>query len=106
SAEDRPALSVCAIATRDADGYCRDLRVSVRAARPVPLRVAEAEAMARGHRLSDAGLVAAIAEAYARAADPVDDARASAGYRRRLVPVLVRRALADLEDRRRRAVKV
>ncbi|HKS99265.1 MAG TPA: FAD binding domain-containing protein, partial [Rugosimonospora sp.] len=46
SAEDRPALSVCAIATRDADGYCRDLRVSVRAARPVPLRVAEAEAMA------------------------------------------------------------
>ncbi|MET7331201.1 FAD binding domain-containing protein [Nonomuraea sp. NPDC005650] len=106
SAEDRPALSVCALARQDADGRCSDLRISVRAARPVPMRVEAAEAMARGRSLADGELVAEIAEAYARASDPVDDLRASAAYRRRLVPVLVRRALEDLGNRRRRAVKV
>jgi carbon-monoxide dehydrogenase medium subunit len=106
SAEDRPALSVCAVAQRDPDGRCLDLRVCVRAARPVPLRVAAAEAMARGHRLADGALVAEIAQAYARASDPVEDMRASAGYRKRLVPVLVRRALEDIDNQRRRAVKV
>lgn len=106
SLEDRPALSVCAVAQRDADGRCLDLRVSVRAARPVPLRVAAAEAMARGNSLADGALVAEIAEAYAQASDPIDDMRASAAYRKRLVPVLVRRALEDIENGRRRAVKV
>lgn len=106
SVEDRPAMSVCALADRAADGRCRELRVMVRAARPTPLRVSEAEAMARGRRLSEPGLAAEIADAYAAAADPVEDHRASAAYRRRLVPVLVRRALADLDRRARRAVKV
>jgi aerobic carbon-monoxide dehydrogenase medium subunit len=95
SSEDRPCVGVAATLRLDAAGACEDLRVVVGAVAGTPQRFPEAEAVARGERPS-AALFARIGEAYAGAVDPIDDARGSAWYRRRMVGVLVGRALGQL----------
>ncbi len=92
SSEDRPCVGVAATLHQDAAGACEDLRVVVGAVAGTPQRLPEAEALARGERPS-AALFQAIGDAYARAVDPIDDIRGSAWYRRRMVGVLVARAL-------------
>jgi aerobic carbon-monoxide dehydrogenase medium subunit len=95
SSEDRPCVGVAATLRLDAAGACEDLRVVVGAVAGTPQRFPAAEAVARGERPS-AALFARIGEAYAGAVDPIDDARGSAWYRRRMVGVLVGRALGQL----------
>ena len=97
SAEDRPCVGVAAVVDVDQDGMCRDLRLAVGAALETPQRLAEVEASARGQRLS-ADLIASIADAYARALDPLSDVRGSAWYRREMIRVFVRRALLEVRD--------
>ncbi len=97
SEEDRPCVGVAAVADCDASGVCRELRVAVGAAVETPQRLAEAEAMARGQKLTD-DLVAAIADSYARSLDPLSDVRGSAWYRREMIRVFVRRALMEVRD--------
>lgn len=97
SAEDRPCVGVAAVADFDDSGHCRDLRLAVGAAVETPQRIAKAEAMARGEKLSD-DLIAAIAEEYKRALDPLADVRGSAWYRREMIGVFVRRALTEVRD--------
>ena len=60
---------------------------------PIPVRLHDAEAVVAGSDLDDAALSAASAAAMA-AVSPVTDVHADAGYRRRLVGVLVSRALS------------
>ena len=79
------------------DGACRELRLAVGAVSPMVVRVADAEEMARDRPLA-AELLARIAAEAARAVDPMDDLRGSAEYKRHLVRVLVRRAIARLVD--------
>jgi carbon-monoxide dehydrogenase medium subunit len=62
------------------------------------VRVAEAEAELVGGALDDRALAAAC-KTLAEACDPVDDFRGSGEYRRMLVPVLVRRAVAAARKR-------
>ena len=95
SSEDRPCVGVAATLRLDAAGVCEDLRVVVGAVAGTPQRFPEAEAVARGERPT-AALFARIGDAYAHAVDPIDDARGSAWYRRRMVRVLVGRALGQL----------
>ena len=97
SAEDRPCVGVAALADVDESGRCREVRVAVGAAVETPRRLADAEAMARGEQLTD-GVMAAIADAYARALDPLSDVRGSAWYRREMIRVFVRRALTEVRD--------
>jgi aerobic carbon-monoxide dehydrogenase medium subunit len=79
-------LAVCA--AESADG----IRVGVTGAGPRGLRALAVErAVAEGASSADA------AEKVLDDAQPHDDALASAWYRRRLLPVIVRRALDDLE---------
>jgi len=79
-------LAVCA--AESADG----IRVGVTGASPRGLRARAVErALAEGSSAADA------AEKVLDDAQPHDDALASAWYRRRLLPVIVRRALDDLE---------
>lgn len=61
---------------------------------PVPVRAQRAEALLIGEVASKAAFAAAGAAA-AQACTPISDTRGSADYRRRLVDVLTRRALAD-----------
>lgn len=95
---DFAVASVAAVVARDGEGRCTFARVAVGGCGPTPVRLREAEAILEGSRLEDEALAAAGAM-LARACDPVDDFRGSAGYRLKLVPRLVKRAvLAAAED--------
>ncbi len=74
------------------DGIVRTARVALAGAGPRPLRSAEAEAALTGAPLSRERAQASGAAAGAMAAPPTD-AYASAWYRRRVLPIHVRRAL-------------
>jgi aerobic carbon-monoxide dehydrogenase medium subunit len=95
SSEDRPCIGIATTLRLSEAGTCDDLRVVVGAVAGTPQRLPEAEALARGERPS-AELFHAIGEAYAQAIDPIDDIRAAAWYRQRMIGVLVARALEKL----------
>ena len=97
SAEGRPCVAVGAVADFGPGGRCLDLRIAVGAAVETPQRVASAEAIARGHSLTDE-LVSAIAHEYAGTLDPLSDFRGSAWYRREMIGVFVKRALLEVRD--------
>jgi aerobic carbon-monoxide dehydrogenase medium subunit len=82
--------------SRDGGGWS-DLRIALGGVNDRPVLAAQAARLLEGTALEDE----AIAEA-ARAAldvvDPPSDVRGSAEYRRHLVPIYVRRALAKLRD--------
>jgi len=80
------------------DGRCAAARVALGAVDDVPLRMPAAEAVLVGTRLPDGALDEA-AHVAAAAVDPPGDVHASAAYRRRLVAVLLRRALVEARDR-------
>lgn len=92
SSQDRACVSVAALVDVDPDGRCIDARIAVGAATPTPIRLPDVEAMARG-RLIDHETAAAIGQAYADAAEPLDDMRGSSWYRREMIDVWVRRSL-------------
>lgn len=75
-------------------GAVERVRVVLGAVGPAPIRAVEAEGLLVG-RAPDEGLLEKAAEACAAAARPIDDLRASAEYRRRMVKVLARRSLAE-----------
>lgn len=78
------------------DQTVRGARIVLCAVAPVPKRV-DAGFLA-GRVLDEAGLDRAAAAAM-EAAEPISDLRGSAGYRRRLVGTLTRRALASARQR-------
>jgi aerobic carbon-monoxide dehydrogenase medium subunit len=71
----------------------RELRIGLGGVAPVPLRALKAEAALNGRALTDEAIGMA-AEIAASEAEPMSDPHASADYRRKMVKVLVRRALA------------
>jgi CO/xanthine dehydrogenase FAD-binding subunit len=74
------------------DGSVTEARIALGGAGSRPLRATTAEAALTG-RPFDRGSVEAAAGAALQDAEPFDDAYASAWYRRRVLPVHVRRAL-------------
>ena len=83
SSEDRPCVAVAAVAGRDG------LRVVVGAVAGTPQHFPDVCALGVAH-------AAEIGAAYAERIAPIDDARGSAAYRRRVTAVEVRRAIEDL----------
>ena len=75
------------------DGTIALARIALASVGPTPLRALPAERLLQGNRPEPA-LARAAAVAAASAARPISDTRASADYRRALVEVLTRRALA------------
>ncbi len=92
SSEDRPCVGATGIVRLDGAGRIADLRAVIGGIAGKPLRLPEVEAQARGESPSEE-LFRAIGEQYTAAADPVDDVRGSAAYRKRMVGVFARRAL-------------
>lgn len=91
SKADKPVLAVTALVRR-AEGRCVDAAIVVGAAGPVPVTVPEADAELRGRALDDAALTRLSAR-YAEAAEPVSDTRGSEAYKRRMIGVLIGRAM-------------
>jgi CO/xanthine dehydrogenase FAD-binding subunit len=87
-------VSVAATVERDEAGLCREARIALGAVAPTPIRARRAEELLHGQQLTPELLVEAgrVAAGEVR---PIDDLRGSAGYRRRMVEVLVRRALSQ-----------
>jgi CO/xanthine dehydrogenase FAD-binding subunit len=94
---DVSAVNVGVMLARAGDA-CREARIVLGAVGPVPLRARAAEALLAGRTVT-AALLQEAGEAAAAAALPISDVRASADYRRAVVPVLVRRALAAAAGR-------
>ena len=92
SSEDRPCVGATGVLRLGPDGKIAELRTAVGAIAGTPLRLPNVEAQAAGQPPSEE-LFRSIGEQYAAEADPVDDVRGSAAYRKRMVGVFVRRAL-------------
>lgn len=86
------ATASAAVVLAMAGDACSHLRIAIGGCGPAPLRLAEAEATLIGGGL-DRAAVRKAGEMLAAVSDPVDDVRASADYRRRVIPRLVARAI-------------
>lgn len=89
---DWPALGVAVASERNGSSV-RAARIVVSAATERPIRLAQAEQVVAGQRIGDA-LLRAAGDAAAAEAQCIDDGQGSAAYKRELVRVYVRRALA------------
>ncbi len=87
-----------AVALSVADGTCTRARIALASVAPVVLRAKQAEAVLEGRALTPA-LIDEAAEAAAETCTPIDDIRASAGYRRHTVEALTRRLVTQAWDR-------
>ncbi|HEX9013224.1 MAG TPA: hypothetical protein VF813_06900, partial [Anaerolineaceae bacterium] len=91
------AISVASAAISlevDETGRCTHARIALGAVAPVPLRAHEAEASLEGQPV-DRERIDRAARLAAQAATPISDLRATAGYRKRVSEVIVRRLLAQ-----------
>jgi len=94
AAEHRPLASVSLMTRRDG-ALCREAKLAVGASVAVPGRVTRAEEFLRGRNIT--GEVAAEAAAIvAEDIEPLSDLRGSADYRRAMVQVVARRAIAQV----------
>nr|WP_240940129.1 hypothetical protein [Planosporangium flavigriseum] len=94
---DFAVVSVLATGNRGADGRWRDVRIGLGGVADTPVLASAAGAALAGTDLADDAIRAA-AELAVDVIDPPSDIRASAEYRRHLVPVHVRRVLTQLRD--------
>jgi len=91
---DIAAVNIGALVTLDGDGNCKTVRVSMGAVGPTPLRAGKAEAFLVGKPADDDNLAEA-GRLAAEDASPISDVRASKEYRKLMVEVLSKRALAE-----------
>ena len=87
-----------AVALDIENGVCSRARVALGAVAPVVKRATAAEALLTGQALTPA-LIEAAAQRAVQEVDPIDDIRASAGYRRHTVHALTRRLVTQAWDR-------
>ncbi|MGH7846129.1 MAG: FAD binding domain-containing protein [Candidatus Binatia bacterium] len=76
------------------NGICKDLRLALNSAGPKIFRAWRAESALRGQKITD-HLIREMAETASTEADPMEDNRGSAEYKREMVKVIVRRAAAQ-----------
>ena len=80
------------------NGICTRAALALGSCGSRPVRLAAAEDRLVGTALT-AGDVAAAGQMLAEAADPPDDIKATANYRRRVIPTVVARAIARAKER-------
>lgn len=87
-----------AVAVAEKGGKCAMARIALGAVAPVVMRAKAAEAMLEGQALTPE-LIAVAAASAAGECSPIDDIRASCGYRRHTVEALTRRLVSQAWDR-------
>jgi CO/xanthine dehydrogenase FAD-binding subunit len=91
-------VGACAVLMLDEQDRCVEARIALAGVEPIPVRARRAETVLKGSAPGDELLETAAATA-ADEVQPEDDVRASAGYRRKMTRVFVRRALASARAR-------
>ncbi len=91
-----------ALVRLDEADRCTDARVALTAVAPTCVRAMDTEEILSGKTI-DSDLLKRAAVGAAASAQPIDDVRASADYRRAMVPVMVQRALTMALDRAQRS---
>ena len=94
TAMDIAVVNCAAFLRLDEDGAVAEARIALGAVGPTPLRAASAESLLKGRRFGP-GVAEEAAECAADDAQPIDDVRAGADYRREMVRVLTRRAVVS-----------
>jgi CO/xanthine dehydrogenase FAD-binding subunit len=89
-----------AVVALDDDGVCKQARLVLMSAAPVPWRAHTAEAALTGQRL-DRGVLAEAARRSVDEVEPTGDIHGSAEYRKHLVETMARRALESAHARAR-----
>ena len=74
---------------------CINARIALGAVAPTPMLAGKAASILKGKPLEDS-VIEKAAKAAAQEADPIDDMRGSAWYRRRVIEVLVKRLLRQI----------
>jgi carbon-monoxide dehydrogenase medium subunit len=98
---DKPAVGCAAAVTIDpGTGACVDARLVLGCVAPTPIRVNEAEQLLIGQTYS-AELGNRVADIAAKACKPLSDIRGSSDYKRSIVAVLARHAVAEAFQRAR-----
>jgi len=88
---DLAVVGAAALVTMEGD-ILRDVKIALGAVAPTPIRAKKAEEILKGKKLDDR-LLEESGQAASGESKPIDDTRGSADYRRKLVTVLVKRAV-------------
>ncbi len=91
---DIAAVGVAGFLALDLEGNIIKARLALASVAPTPVRCLEAEAMLDGQK-PDPQLLMRAAAACVRASRPIDDVRATAAYRRKMVQVLAQRVIME-----------
>ena len=97
-AMDIAAVGVAVCLGTQAEGKINHVAIALGAVAPTPLRAGRTEQFLRGQSFSRE-LVERAASIAADEASPISDLRASAGYRKEMIKVLVKRGLLDTGPR-------
>jgi 4-hydroxybenzoyl-CoA reductase subunit beta len=93
---DFPLVNVAVFMKKAKNGGCESGRIVVGGIGSAPLRMKQAEEILKGGRLEE-GLINRVTEAVLKQVHPVDNTGGSPSLRRRMVPVLVREALHQVQ---------
>ena len=74
------------------NGLCKDAKIAMGSVAPTPIHAGKAEILLKGKEIDEQAVLKS-AGAAAEESAPIDDQRASAVYRKRMVKVITRRAL-------------
>jgi CO/xanthine dehydrogenase FAD-binding subunit len=85
-------ISVAVMVEHGDAGVCRQARIALGSVAPTPIRARAAEGVLRGQTLTE-HVIAEAGRLSAEVTQPIDDVRSTAGYRRQMASVLVRRLL-------------
>ncbi len=97
SAMDIAGVNAAAVVTLDDQGRVADATLALGAVAPTVIDVPEIDAALHG-RTVDQSTLRTVEEAARAAAQPIDDVRASADYRREMAGVLARRAVQEAAE--------
>ena len=79
---------------------CQEARIVLGAVAPIPMRAVKSESLLKGKPWTSE-LIDNVGIQASKECEPISDVRASANYRRKMVKVLTKRALAEAYDRAR-----
>ena len=88
-------ISAAVMMELDSFSQCSGIRIALGSVAPRPMRVFEAENLLLGKK-PDEELIQKAAQMAFEASSPISDLRATAGYRRKMVKVLVARLLREV----------